>query len=427
MNKIIEFNNRHLYLIIFIFRLIVGGTFIISGLSKMIDPWGFIYKIEQYFAIWGISEYRSITLIISVALSAIEFILGVSLANGCYKRISVLLLLISMLFLFPFSLYIAIFNPVNDCGCFGDFWIISNGATAIKNGVILLLLIYLMRYNAKLRGFFNPYIQWIFMSMSIIYILLIGIIGYNTQPLLDFRSFKISSNLTECTDNTYYKFIYEKDSNRRILSIEELATIDSTWTFVERQEIRKDNNKSEFIIYDEFGDDITSEIIGRTEKQLLLLIPELKRADISHSYLINELNDYIIAQGGELIGVFSTNKNGIDYWKDISIAQYEIYSADNTIIKELVRGNVALVYLNDGIIQWKRTINSIDPNILSIEDKSKILETLYINGKRQFSIITSIYIILLLILRMFDNTYITLKSFFYKKNQKKDVTLQETN
>lgn len=427
MNKIIEFNNRHLYLIIFIFRLIVGGTFIVSGLSKMIDPWGFIYKIEQYFAIWGISEYRSITLIISVALSAIEFILGVSLANGCYKRISVLLLLISMLFLFPFSLYIAIFNPVNDCGCFGDFWIISNSATAIKNGVILLLLIYLMRYNVKLRGFFNPYIQWIFMSLSIIYILLIGIIGYNTQPLLDFRSFKISSNLAESTDNTDYKFIYEKDSDRRILTIEELATIDSTWTFVERQEIRKDNNKSEFIIYDEFGDDISSEIIGRTEKQLLLLIPELKRADISHSYLINELNDYIIAQGGELIGVFSTNKNGIDYWKDISIAQYEIYSADNTIIKELVRGNVALVYLNNGIIQWKRTINSIDPNILSIEDKSKILETLYINGKHQFSIITSIYIILLLILRMFDNTYITLKSFFYKKNQKKDVTLQETN
>ncbi len=427
MNKLIEFNNRHLHLIIFLLRIIVGSTFIISGLSKMIDPWGFIYKLEQYFAVWNITEYRSITLIIAVALSAGEFILGISLANGCYKRVSVLLLFITMLILFPFSIYIAIFDPVDDCGCFGDFWIISNSVTALKNGIIFILLVYLLRYNVKLRGFFNPYIQWIFLSLSIIYILFIGIIGYNKQPLLDFRTFKVGSDLTINTNTTTYNFVYEKNNQRKVVGIEDLTEIDSTWMFVERVEIANNENNSEFIIYDENGENITSDIIARYEEQLLLLIPELKRADISHSYLINELNEYITSNGGELIGVFSTNKTGIEYWKDIAIAEYEIYSAENTTIKELVRGNVALVYLKNGIIQWKRTINSIDPNILSNENNAQILDTLYINGKKQFLIITSIYIILLLILRMFDNTYITLKSFFYKKNQKKDVTLQSNN
>ena len=425
MNKLISFNNKHLYIIIILLRIIVGGTFIISGITKMIDPWGFIYEIEQYTSLWNFADYRSITLIFAVSISAIEFILGMSLANGCYKRVSVISLLCIMAFMFPFSIYIAITNPVADCGCFGDFWHISNISTAIKNGILVVLLFYLLFYNTKLRGFFNPYIQWAFAIICVIYILFIGIIGYNIQPLIDFRGFKVNTELIQETNDATEIFVYEKNGIQKEFRSDALP--DSSWLFVDRKELNLGQNLTEFIIYDDNDEDVTYDVISTNKNQLLLLIPELKRADISHTYLINELNDYISNLGGELIGIIATNDDGISYWKDISMADYNIYTTDNTIIKELVRGNVAIVYLKNGIIQWKRTINSIDPNILNTTNNISVLDTLYINGTKQFISITSVYVILLMILHMIDRIYISLKFLFSKKNKKNDVTLQKNN
>ena len=404
MNKLISFNNKHLYIIIILLRIIVGGTFIISGITKMIDPWGFIYEIEQYTSLWNFADYRSITLIFAVSISAIEFILGMSLANGCYKRVSVISLLCIMAFMFPFSIYIAITNPVADCGCFGDFWHISNISTAIKNGILVVLLFYLLFYNTKLRGFFNPYIQWAFAIICVIYILFIGIIGYNIQPLIDFRGFKVNTELIQETNDATEIFVYEKNGIQKEFRSDALP--DSSWLFVDRKELNLGQNLTEFIIYDDNDEDVTYDVISTNKNQLLLLIPELKRADISHTYLINELNDYISNLGGELIGIIATNDDGISYWKDISMADYNIYTTDNTIIKELVRGNVAIVYLKNRIIQWKRTINSIDPNILNTTNNISVLDTLYINGTKQFISITSVYVILLMILHMIDRIYI---------------------
>lgn len=425
MNKLISFNNKHLYIIIVLLRIIVGGTFIISGITKMIDPWGVIYEIEQYTSLWNFADYRSITLIFAVSISAIEFILGMSLANGCYKRVSVISLLCIMAFMLPFSIYIAITNPVADCGCFGDFWHISNISTAIKNGILVVLLIYLLFYNTKLRGFFNPYIQWAFAIICVIYILFIGIIGYNIQPLIDFRGFKVNTELVRETNDATEIFVYEKNGIQKEFKSDALP--DSSWLFVDRKELNLGQNLTEFIIYDDNDEDVTYDAISTNKNQLLLLIPELKRADISHTYLINELNDYISNLGGELIGIIATNDDGISYWKDISMADYNIYTTDNTIIKELVRGNVAIVYLKNGIIQWKRTINSIDSNILNTTNNISVLDTLYINGSKQFISITSVYVILLMILHMIDRIYISLKLLFSKKNKKNDVTLQENN
>lgn len=71
-------------------RIVVGLTFVVSGWAKAVDPWGFIYKIEDYLTVWSIDVAREITLTGAISLSVAEFITGVLIVTGCWRRLSVM-------------------------------------------------------------------------------------------------------------------------------------------------------------------------------------------------------------------------------------------------------------------------------------------------------------------------------------------------
>ena len=50
----------------------------------------------------------------------------------------------------------------------------------------------------------------------------------------------------------------------------------------------------------------------------------------------------------------------VDEWVDLAIPEYDIYTSDDTSIKEVARGNPAVVFLRDGNVIWKRTLSSVD-------------------------------------------------------------------
>ena len=407
-------NNTKTY--IWILRLLVGSIFILSGTAKLIDLWGFIYKIEQYLLTWGIIEPRSIVFIGALSISSFEFIMGALLLVGSLKRTSAWSLLALMGVMLPFSLYVAVSNPVDDCGCFGDFIKLSNSNTFFKNIIITLFLVYLSFNNHKIKGLYNRYIQWVQIFIYISYAITISLIGYNTQPLIDFREYKTGTSIYSSLDNNYeISFIYEKNGIKEHFDINNLP--DSTWTFIERIENSKTNTNNSLVITDEFGDDITSEVILVYGEQLLLLIPEIDRVDISYTYLINEINQEINARGGNMIGLLSTNQHGVDYWKDISMADYDIFTIDDTIIKEIARGNIALVYLIDGKIQWKRTLSSIDASMMQKDED--IFKALYTNSHKQFLLITIIHIVALILLLLIDYFRLIVKHFLFRKPRKR--------
>lgn len=97
--------------LVWIFRILVGATFIISGLSKMIDLYGSVYKIEQYLAVWDMMQPRTLVLGLAICLSGVEFLLGFLLLLGCYKRSSAYLLTLIMAGMLVLSAYIMIADP----------------------------------------------------------------------------------------------------------------------------------------------------------------------------------------------------------------------------------------------------------------------------------------------------------------------------
>lgn len=346
---------------VWVLRVAVGALFVVSGLSKGIDIWGFVYKIEEYMAVWHIHSWRSLNFVGALLLSSAEFVGGAMLAVGCFRRSVVWWLLIIMAAMLPLSAYIMVANPVHDCGCFGDFWIISNTATFLKNVVITAALVFLVMYNRWGAYIYHPYTQWIPMMLCSLYILIVALTGYNVQPLVDFRSFAPGSSLlanSEGADDAEPLFIYQKDGEQRQFPLSELP--DSTWEFVEQQNATRTDAKSYFSVLDEYGDDISSEIIDTVGRQIIITIPDIARADISYTVMLNELDRYEKSMGNSMICLVGGGKQAVEQWVDYSLASYPVYAAEPDLIKELARGNMALVMLDKGVVQWKRTVSSME-------------------------------------------------------------------
>jgi hypothetical protein len=179
-------------------------------------------------------------------------------------------------------------------------------------------------------------------------------------------------------------------------------------------------------VYDEDESEATSEAITDEGEEILLLIPDMHDLDVSSTYLINEINRYISSRGGTMVAIIATNKEGIDIWRDLSLADYPIYTSEDTSIKEIARGNIAIVYLRDGIIQWKRSLSSIDAEQFEHSNKNT-LSSLNYSGQMIMLILTLAFLGLEFILWILDRSGRAVKLHFTRKNQKKSVNLHIGN
>ena len=131
-------------------RLIVGVVFIFSGFVKAVDPLGSAYKFADYFTAFKLGFLEFLALPMGIFLSAFELILGLTLILGYRRKTMFQVLMWFMSFFTLLTFILALFNPVSDCGCFGDALILTNWQTFFKNVVLMVfvLILYFGRNNA---------------------------------------------------------------------------------------------------------------------------------------------------------------------------------------------------------------------------------------------------------------------------------------
>ncbi len=430
-------HNRYFPLTVWMLRILVGGVFIISGLAKAIDIWGFVFKIEEYLSVWHMMQPRSLVLMGAILLSGYEFVFGLLLLLGCYKRVAVWALTATMAVMLPLSLYLAVANPVTDCGCFGDFWVISNTLTFVKNLIITAALIALLWLNPRLhQGLFQPAIQWIVGAIISLYIVIVALYGYNIQPMIDFRPYPIGARLlppdTDAAedadiDDSDIIFTYSKDGREEQFTLDNLP--DSTWTFVSRTEpAQKTTSGSVFTVYDRDGNDVTSEAISDEGRELLLVIPEPRLIDISYTYFLNELKQWADSSDVRMVCLIADDRRAMDFLQDVSMATYDIYGVEDTKLKELVRGTMSLVELDNGVVRAKYSLSSIDSPILVDGPKGADLTSrMAPHPQKWFNLLTGGLAALLLFIFLFQSLILTINSRIRAYYQKKHVTLHPEN
>ncbi len=358
-------------------RIIVGIVFIVSGFSKSIDPWGTIYKVNDYLSVLGFQLWPNLILIGVFLLCTCEFLIGVFILLGCFRRGGVIAGTLVMAFMLPLSSWIAIANPVSDCGCFGDAIIISNWATFGKNVIVVICLCWLLKFNRTTLTLISPALQWLCFLASFAFIGFIELSGYYYQPLIDFRAYPIGSKINNDendTDTSSVSFIYRKDNVERIFSEDDiLPEEDSGWTFVGRIVNNEDgkHNDSQLRLWSiDTDEDVTDDVLEEQENQLLILIPDLNTISLSTSWQLNSLFDWASEKDIDVAAIVSGTESSIAAWADTAMPNYPLYKADDTEIKILARGNPAIVFLQQGKIVWKSTLKA-----LATDDFMQLSET----------------------------------------------------
>jgi len=363
-------------------RLLLGVVFIFSGFVKAVDPVGFAIKIEDYLVAFGLESLNSLSMVAAMNLIAIEFMLGVCVLLGAYRRYSSLLVLAFMTFMTPLTLYLALFDPVSDCGCFGDAVILTNWETFWKNVVLLAAAIFLFIHNQRIFSFYTYKVYWFIALFSFLFCTSFEWQNYRHLPILDFRPYKIGANIPEAMsipegapmDEYLYSFIYEKNGKQEVFGLENIPAEGSGWTFIESQTtLIKEGYVpaiASFNLYTPDDRDVTDEILEEGKDVFLLISPDLSEANDEFIDEINGVYDYSLEEGLDFYGVTGSSEEGINRWIDYTGAEYPFLQADDVLLKTIIRSNPGLVLLRGGTVWAKWHFRDIP----EVEDVKKVMD-----------------------------------------------------
>ena len=352
-------------------RALLGVVFTLSGFVKAVDPLGTQYKIEDYLKAMGLELNLPslVTTGVSVGLSGFEFCLGVLMLFAIRRRITSRLMLVMMLLMTPLTLWLAIANPISDCGCFGDAIVLSNWQTFWKNVILLAAAVTVTWSPMSMIRFVSKSNQWIVINYSALFILAIAGWSLYYLPQFDFRPYHVGADIIkgmEIPDGAEMPkysntFIYEKDGVRKEF-VDQFP--DSTWTYVDRLEpvlISKgyETPIHDFNIITDDGEDITYDVLTDSSYTMLLISPWLEKADDSRLDLINELYEYCCDHDYRFVCLTSSSDKEREIWCDKTGAEYNFCQTDATTLKTMIRSNPGLMLLKGGVVMQKWSHNNL--------------------------------------------------------------------
>ena len=372
-------NNPAFRLIASISRTLLGLVFIFSGVVKAIDPLGTVYKIEDYLKAFGgfFTELLPMAEVAAWALIILELLLGVCMVLNIRTQWTAWVSLLFYLVMTPLTLYIALTNPVSDCGCFGDAVVLTNWQTFWKNVVLIILAIILVACRKHTRQLWSNWMEVVLAVLTIV-----AAVAFMTWtrlhlPLKDFRPYKVGNHLPtlmeypdDAEPDVYeYSFVYEKDGVEQTFTLENYPKGDSTWTFVRSNSklIKKGYEPpiQDFEIINAEGEDLTWDILESEEPVTLVVMYDLKKADKKQMAKVEALlGDEAMRQEGDEAGVYILTGSGTDdiinFCLEYPALSDCICTCDPVTLKTIVRANPGAIVVQNGTVIDKYNLRDRD-------------------------------------------------------------------
>lgn len=274
-------------------RALLGLVFVFSGAVKAIDPLGTVYKIEDYLKAFGgfFTDLMPLATMAAVGLILLELLLGVCMVLNVRTQWTSWIALAFYCVMTPLTLYIALTDPVSDCGCFGDAIVLTNWQTFQKNVVLMTLSIVLVALRKKVYPLWTWQVEVFLAALTIVSAVLFMEYTYRHLPVVDFRPYKVGNHIPTLMeypedaepDQYDISFVYAKDGVEQTFTLENYPKGDTTWTFV-RQESKLIKKGYEPPIHDleiinANYEDITWDILESESPITLVVMYDLAQAD----------------------------------------------------------------------------------------------------------------------------------------------------
>lgn len=359
-------------------RWFTGLVFIFSSFTKGVDPLGTAYKVEEYMTAWSFGNISfdwalPLAPLLSMTLITLEFLVGVLLLTGAFRKLSAWLLALMMVFFTFTTLYDAITNKVSDCGCFGDFLKLTNWQTFWKNVVLDVptIYIFLTRRWPRRKKFESDLTVSLFAIAAMV---IFGMYNINNEPVLDFRPWKVGnvmmSNLEEGLETTNEVTYKNKETGEfKTMDSKQLMecyAADPEWgdkwewvgtSTVSPYEIRDPKNDSvvSFPVMDADGEDYTFDLIGAVDAPILI-------CTIHHIGDVNARGIKAIAEMKQLamdrdirFAIISNAEQSelLQFLYGNNLMDVEYYFGDEKALEAMIRSNPGFVVMHNATVKGK--------------------------------------------------------------------------
>ena len=359
-------NKKALHITGSIARTLLALTFLFSGFVKAVDPLGTVYKIQDYLheGFGGIFQWAIPAAgAAAVCLIALEWLLGIAMLLNVRTQWTSWITLLFYCIMTPLTLYIAIANPVSDCGCFGDALVITNWQTFWKNIILLLLSICLVICRKAIPELFSWWMEIIITLAALGSVA--GIMGYSYThlPQIDFRPYKVGNHIPTLmeipddaeVDQYEITLIYAKDGKEQTFTLENYPKGDPEWTFVDQKSVLIKKGYvppiHDFEIETLEGDYITQDILESEEPVALVVMYDLTKTDTTQlEKLMHMIHEYprvyfLTASGEEEIFAFAEELG----WDEETTYSTFCFT-DPITLKTIVRANPGVIVVQNGTI-----------------------------------------------------------------------------
>lgn len=361
---------------------VLGAVFLVSGILKLMDPVGSEFIMKSYFSFLHIGFMDFSAKFFGVAFALTEAVLGAALMSGVWRKVVGIAVVALTTFFTLLTLVLLIFNPVMDCGCFGEAMHLTHLQTFVKNVILCALCCGAFIPMRELDRPVNvKYVSFALTACSLVALLVYSLVAL---PLKDYTAFHPGAMLQAAADEQYKdfsepEFIYEKDDVTQAFSLDALP--DSSWNFVDSR-IRQDDFAAGTVLT--LTDDAGEYCDSLATQGNVLVVSAYKKLSAGRIAGIESLVADARAVGlTPIVLVPSDDVLAAASEKRAALEDSLVYYSDYKTLATLNRSNGGATWISDGQIvrKWSYTLRpsreklstaiAEDPTALALETQSK--------------------------------------------------------
>lgn len=409
-------------MLLFISRIIAGSVLVVSGLVKANDTLGFSYKMEEYFSaeVLNMEFLIPYALSFAVLMCLAEIIIGFALITGVEMKITTWLALLLTIFFAFLTFYSAYFDKVNDCGCFGDAIKFTPWQSFIKDIVLMLFilpsffdrkniqlnneeedkkyfigsLVFIALFSFLLLDWSFPFwfsliffvltfvikkiskgraTSWIIAGLSFLISLAFSFHTYSHLPIKDYRPYAIGKNIAEQMvvpegmprDVYETSFVYKNSDTGEEKTFNEsnYPWQDSTWIWVSTDNVLVSKGYEppvhDFVITDADGYELQEDILAEESPIILVICYDIEKSNDDAMKAVNAFAEAAESDGLYVYGLTASLYDQVEDFRLKNQVPITFYSADETMLKTVIRSNPGVLIIKKGDVLAKWHYNDL--------------------------------------------------------------------